>query len=92
MRPVKQRVQQFQQTEHKEPVRKKQRIGEHQTRTEIRVNPEDTSRIQKGKSLVTTVREATGLSKIPPTAHELVAILQFSTQTTGSVRKNGTRT
>ena len=42
------------------------------------VNPNDTTRIQKGQSSVTTVREATAFSNIPPVSHELAAILQFS--------------
>ena len=44
-----------------------------------RVNPNDTTRLQKGKSSVTTVREAITFSDILPAAHELAAILQFGT-------------
>ena len=43
------------------------------------VNPNDTTRLQKGKSSVTTVQEASAFSDIPPAAHELAAILQFGT-------------
>ena len=34
---------------------------------------------KEGHSLVTPVREATAFPEIPPTAHELAAILQFRT-------------
>ena len=37
------------------------------------------SRIEKGKSSVTSPREALGFSEIPPAAHELATILQFVT-------------
>ena len=54
--------------------------NQHQkTRNENRVNPNDTSRVEKGKSSVLTPPEALGLEKFPPAAHELESILQFET-------------
>ena len=67
VRRVKQKAQSFQHTDHEEPARKKQRTDEQapQAKTEILVNPNDARRIQKGKTSVTNVREATGFSDIP---------------------------
>ena len=49
------------------------------TTIEPRVNPNDTTKVQEGQSSVTSVREASAFPKIPPTSHELTAILQFGT-------------
>ena len=60
---------------------KKQKTNEQVplTASVPRVNPDDTSRIQKGQASTTTVQEAMGFSDIPPAAHELAASLQFET-------------
>ena len=62
-------------------MQKKQRTDDQATQsTQIpRVNPNDTTKVQKGQSSITTVREAVGFADIPPAAHELAAILQFGT-------------
>ena len=74
---VKQRAQRFPQTKQ-EPAKKKLRTADQvpQTTQLPHVNPDDTTRIQKGQSSTATVREAVGFSNITPAAHELAAILQ----------------
>ena len=78
---MKQRAQRFPQTQQEEPAQKKQRTDDQGTQsTQIpRVNPNDTTKVQKGQSSITTVREVVGFADIPPIAHELAAILQFGT-------------
>ena len=78
---MKQRSQRFPQTQQEEPAQKKQRTDDQATQsTQIpRVNPNDTTKVQKGQSSITTMREAVGFADIPPAAHELAAILQFGT-------------
>ena len=60
---VKQKAQRFQLTDHEKQTKKRQRTDEQQTQAEFRVNPEDTSRIQKGKSSITTIWEQQGFPK-----------------------------
>ena len=78
---MKQRSQRFFQTQQEEPAQKKQRIDDQAAQSEqiARVNPNDTTKVQKGQSSITTVREAVGFVDIPLATHELVAILQFGT-------------
>ena len=60
---------------------KRQRMDtqSQQTNEEGRVDPNDTSRVEKGKSSIMTPREVLGLPELPPTTHELAAIMQFGT-------------
>ena len=78
---MKQKAQRFPQAEQEATTGKRQRIDERpqQTRKQTRANPNDTNRIEKGRSTVMTPREALGLPKLPSVVHELVAILQFVT-------------
>ena len=48
-----------------------------QTNEEGHVDPNDTSRVEKGKSSIMTPREALGLPELPPAAHEMASIMQF---------------
>ena len=59
---------------------KRQRMDtqSQQTNEEGHVDPNETSRVEKGKSSIMTTREALGLSELPLAAHELAATLQFS--------------
>ena len=50
-----------------------------QTKEERHGDPNDTGQVEKGTSSSMTPREVLGLPKLPPTTHELVAIMQFGT-------------
>ena len=78
---MKQRAKRYPQPEIEEPAPKKQKTKDQVPLSASlpRVNPDDTTRIQKGQASTTTVQEAMGFSDIPAAAHELAAILQFET-------------
>ena len=81
MRRTKTKAQRYQQPDEEAPTAKRQRMDtqSHQTNEEGRVNPNDTSRVEKGKSSIMTPREVLGLPELPPTTHELAAFMQFDT-------------
>ena len=78
---MKQKAQRFPKPQQEEPTQKKQRTEEQISKpTHVpRVDPNNTTKIQKGQSSVTVVWEATAFLDIPPTTNELAAILQFGT-------------
>ena len=81
MRRTKTKAQRYQQPDEEAPTAKRQRMDtqSHQTNEEGRVNPNDTSRVEKGKSSIMTPKEALRLRELPLAAHELAAIMQFGT-------------
>ena len=80
-RRVKQRSQRYSRPEQEQPAQKKKRTNDQAAQsTQIpRVNPDDTSRVQKGQASTATVQEALGFSDILTATHELAVILQFGT-------------
>ena len=78
---MKQRAQRYSRPEQEEPAQKKQKTNNQvPSSTQVpRVNPDDTTRIQKGQASTATVQEALGFSNILIAAHEQTAILQVDT-------------